>query len=125
LRELWKDFSQEEKSTVFFRLHFDRTARTFLVFIQEHFTIQQAGKRNSPIPSSAYPGKTIYTCSITGALQSYPWNNHVIDLYFTVPTAVEPGSLLLFNYPEFSNHFAASNPMLDGILLSAITICKP
>jgi hypothetical protein len=68
---------------------------------------------------SAYPGKTIYTCSITGALQSYRVNNQVIDLFFTVPAAVEPGSLLLFNYPEFSNHFAASNPMVGWNFISS------
>ncbi|HUM46362.1 MAG TPA: hypothetical protein PLD84_05515 [Chitinophagales bacterium] len=65
-----------------------------------------------------YAGQTVYTCSITGALSSYQVQNPVIDLYFNrIPEPVNH-SLLLFNYPEFSQYYAGRLPMVNWTVLN-------
>ena len=60
-----------------------------------------------------FPGKTVYTCSVTGALRSYGVPNNIFDLYLEKIDRVEPSSLLLFNEAYFPPHFADKNPMIN------------
>jgi hypothetical protein len=66
-----------------------------------------------------YSNRTVYTCSITGALNSYRVSSPIADLYFEEITAAEPNSLLLFNYDEFSEHFKNELPMINWKFLNA------
>ena len=70
-------------------------------------------EREIAISLKSYAGRTLYTCSINGALNSYELSNEIVDLYNNRLSSAPPNALLLFNYDEFTEHFKDENPMIN------------
>ena len=83
-------------------------------------SVYQMNQTEQEIASSlqAYSNRTVYTCSITGALNSYRVSSPITDMYFEQVSAAKPNSLLLFNYNQFSEHFKNQLPMINWKFLN-------
>ncbi|MCY7408991.1 MAG: hypothetical protein LH473_01845 [Chitinophagales bacterium] len=67
-------------------------------------------EKNIAATLKEYPGNTIYTTSITGALHSYQVQDSIVDLYNLPLQNISLPALLVFNEPEFSDHFKKLKP---------------
>ena len=86
-------------------------AALFIYSFQSVHELNQTEKHISAIVKK-YDPPVVYTTSITPALQSYGVKN-TKDLFMERISSVEPGSYLLFNETQFSEHFEGKKPMMN------------
>lgn len=90
-------------------------AAQIIFFVLSIQSIYQLNQTEQQIASSlkSFPGQTIYTASMTGALESYDVKNKIVDLMQSKIDSVDSNSLLLVNESYFVSHWTNQNPMID------------
>ena len=108
LRIMEKYFTSSGKRMILFSFVVILQLSFFIYSIRIIYQLNQTELKVANVLQK-YKGKTIYTCSIDIALQTYI-PNKLINLYYNNISTPEANSLLLYNQKEFTDHWGTYHP---------------